>query len=189
MVFSCAFYSNDIDARYFHNFYFSLLRFISVCECFSMSPTETINRPIYREFEVESLNFPGQQHRWKVSELLQKGTDRTRDSLLNDLALALRFLFVTAKGRLVSHFFSVSQALKALLCGFLRILDILVGIPSLQAHNLDAKIREERCKYLVAELVCRVRIFLYKKRKLTLYIIFFYHSRKMKNLSNCYVRI
>jgi len=36
--------------------------------------------------------------------------------------------------------------------------DILIGVPSLQAHNLDAKIREERCRYLVAELVCRVRI-------------------------------
>lgn len=75
--------------------------------------------------------------------------------MLNDLALALRFLFVTARNRFVSHFFSVSQAFKALLTGFLRILDILIGIPSLQAHNLDAKIREERSKYLVAELVCR----------------------------------
>jgi hypothetical protein len=36
--------------------------------------------------------------------------------------------------------------------------DIVIGVPSLQAHNLDAKIREERCRYLVAELVCRVRI-------------------------------
>lgn len=63
---------------------------------------------------------------------------------------------MTAKGRLVSHFFSVSQAARALLRGFLRILDILIGIPSLQAHNLDAKIREERNKYLVAELLCRV---------------------------------
>lgn len=35
--------------------------------------------------------------------------------------------------------------------------DIIIGVPSLQAHNLDAKIREERCRYLVAELVCRVR--------------------------------
>lgn len=95
----------------------------------------------FSEFEVESLNFPGQQHKWKLSQLLQKGTERTRDSLLNDLALALRFLFVTAKGRLVSHFFSVSQALKALLVGFLRILDILIGTPSLQVHNLDSKIR------------------------------------------------
>ncbi|KAH1016914.1 hypothetical protein HUJ04_008066 [Dendroctonus ponderosae] len=108
------------------------------------------------EFEVDSLNFPGQQHRWKLSQLLQKGTENSSNSLLNDLALALRFIFVTAKGRLFSQFFSVKEAAKALLAGLLRILDIFVGIPSLQAHNLDAKIREERSKYLVAELVCRV---------------------------------
>lgn len=107
------------------------------------------------DFEVESLNFPGQQHRWKLSQLLQKGTERSKESLLNDMALALRFLFVTAKNRMFSHFFSVSEALRSLLEGLLRILDVLIGIPSLQAHNLDAKIREERSKYLVAELVCR----------------------------------
>ncbi|KAI4456830.1 hypothetical protein MML48_8g00015589 [Holotrichia oblita] len=106
-------------------------------------------------FEVDSLNFPGQQHVWQLSQLLQKGTERSRESLLNDLALALRFVVVTGKGRLVSHFFSVSEAIKGLINGLLRILDILIGIPSLQAHNLDTKIREERSKYLVAELVCR----------------------------------
>lgn len=37
--------------------------------------------------------------------------------------------------------------------------DIIIGVPSLQAHNLDVKIREERCRYLVAELVCRVRYY------------------------------
>ncbi|KAF5295161.1 hypothetical protein FQR65_LT10549 [Abscondita terminalis] len=106
-------------------------------------------------FEVESLNFPGQQHCWKLSQLLQKGTERSRDSLLNDLALALRFLVVTAKGRLISHFFSVSESIKAFLRGLLRLIDLVVGLPSLQTHNLDTKIREERCKYLVAELICR----------------------------------
>ena len=77
--------------------------------------------------------------------------------MLNDLALALRFIVVTGKGRLSSHFFSIKEAFRGLLNGLLRILDIIIGIPSLQAHNLDAKIREERSKYLVAELVCRVR--------------------------------
>lgn len=163
---TCAFYRNDITD--FDTKHSMFLFFYFAYNCYNkkiQQSNKKINHPIYREFEVESLNFPGQQHRWKVSELLQKGTDRTRDSLLNDLALALRFLFVTAKGRLVSHFFSVSQALKALFTGFLRILDILVGIPSLQAHNLDTKIREERCKYLVAELVCRVRFYLLIKNK------------------------
>nr|CAH7734906.1 unnamed protein product [Callosobruchus chinensis] len=106
-------------------------------------------------FEVESLNFPGQQHRWRLSQLLQKGIANTHNSLLNDLALAVHFVVVTAKSRIVSHFFSVSQAVKCLLAGLLRIVDVLIGLPSLQAHNLDAKIREERNKYLVAELVCR----------------------------------
>ncbi|XP_012234125.2 uncharacterized protein [Linepithema humile] len=107
------------------------------------------------EFEVDSINFAGQVHRWRLSGLLQRGRDRRRDALLTDLALATRFLVVTAKARLVSHCFSVSQSLKALLTGLLRLLDIIIGVPSLQAHNLDAKIREERCRYLVAELVCR----------------------------------
>ncbi|XP_075230474.1 uncharacterized protein LOC142329675 isoform X3 [Lycorma delicatula] len=107
------------------------------------------------EFEVPSLNFPGQMHKWQLSGLLQKGTERTRDSLLDDLALALRFLLVTAKARLVSHFFSVSQAVHSFIIGALKLLDIIIGVPSLLAHNLDAKLREERCRYLVAELVCR----------------------------------
>ncbi|KAK9888177.1 hypothetical protein WA026_000446 [Henosepilachna vigintioctopunctata] len=107
------------------------------------------------EFHVESINFPGQQHRWKLSELLQKGTEKSRESLLNDLALALRFLFITARGRIFSHYFSLAQSTKSLVAGFLKILDLLVGLPSLQTHNLDTKIKEERNKYLVAELVCR----------------------------------
>ncbi|XP_008202982.1 uncharacterized protein LOC100123730 isoform X2 [Nasonia vitripennis] len=107
------------------------------------------------EFEVDSINFAGQTHRWRLSGLLQRGRDRRRDALLKDLALATRFIVVTAKGRLVSHCFSVSESLKALLTGLLRLLDITIGVPSLQAQNLDAKISEERCRYLVAELVCR----------------------------------
>lgn len=43
------------------------------------------------------------------------------------------------------------------MCVCVSLVDIIIGVPSLQAHNLDAKIREERCRYLVAELVCRVR--------------------------------
>lgn len=53
----------------------------------------------YSEFEVDSLNFPGQVHKWRLSEILQKGTERSRDSLLNDLSLALRFIIVTARGK------------------------------------------------------------------------------------------
>ncbi|XP_050538538.1 uncharacterized protein LOC126903976 isoform X2 [Daktulosphaira vitifoliae] len=107
------------------------------------------------EFEVPSINFIGQIHKWRLTEWLQKGTERNRESLLDDLALALRFLLVTAKARLSSHFFSVTESLKATLNGIIKLLDIMFGVPSLQAHNLAEKLREERCRYLVAELICR----------------------------------
>lgn len=51
------------------------------------------------EFEVPSLNFPGQMHRWRLSQLLQKGSERTRDSLLGDLAMSARFLVISAVDR------------------------------------------------------------------------------------------
>lgn len=49
---------------------------------------------------MDSLNFPGQVHKWRLSELMQKGSERSRDSLLSDLSLALRFIIVTARGKL-----------------------------------------------------------------------------------------
>ncbi|XP_050100782.1 uncharacterized protein LOC126581283 isoform X1 [Anopheles aquasalis] len=107
------------------------------------------------EFEVPSLNFPGQVHRWRLSQFLQKGSERTRDSLLSDLALSARFIVITAKGRLTGHFFSVAHAIRALLQGLIKLVDMVVGVPSLLAQNLDNKIKEERCRFLVAELVCR----------------------------------
>lgn len=111
-----------------------------------------------REFNVPSLHFPGQVHKWRLSQLLQKGTLRAHDSFLSDLALAARFLVVTARGRIFSHFFSVYHAIHALLHGLIKVVDMFIGVPALLAHNLDYKIKEERCRFLIAELVCRVRI-------------------------------
>uniref|UniRef100_A0A1A9VB52 Uncharacterized protein n=1 Tax=Glossina austeni TaxID=7395 RepID=A0A1A9VB52_GLOAU len=107
------------------------------------------------EFDVPSLHFSGQVHKWRLSQLLQKGTLRAHDSFLSDLALAARFLVVTARSRIFSHFFSVFYAARALLNGFVKLLDMIVGVPALLAHNLDYKIKEERCRFLIAELVCR----------------------------------
>lgn len=133
-----------------------LLSLHVVLVCYSHQ--ELINYFIifYSEFDVPSLNFPGQVHQWRLSQLLQKGYLRAHTSLLNDLALAARFIIVTAKTRIFGHFFSVTQAARAFLKGFWRLLDMFIGVPSLLAHNIDYKIKEERCRYLVAELVCRV---------------------------------
>lgn len=75
-----------------------------------------------REFEVPSLNFAGQMHKWRLSGLLQKGCERSHATLLDDLALALRFILVTARARLVSHFFSLAHAFTSLIAGTLKLL-------------------------------------------------------------------
>lgn len=80
----------------------------------------------------------------------------TKETLLEDLALAAQFIVITARARIIGHFFSVKEAAKALMAGFLKLIDMVVGVPSLLAHNLENKVREERCGYLIAELNCRV---------------------------------
>ncbi|XP_001359353.2 uncharacterized protein [Drosophila pseudoobscura] len=107
------------------------------------------------EFDVPSLHFPGQVHKWRLSQLLQKGRLRAHDSFLSDLALAARFVVVTARSRIFSHFFSVVHAVHGLIGAFTKLADIFIGVPALLAHNLDYKIKEERCRFLIAELVCR----------------------------------
>lgn len=110
---------------------------------------------------MASLNFAGQVHRWRLSQFLQKGRSRTQDSLLNDLALSARFIVVTALTRISGHFLSVVESARAMLRGLVLLADMLVGVPSLLAHDLDYKIKEERCRFLIAELTCRVRIYIY----------------------------
>ncbi|XP_064104875.1 uncharacterized protein LOC135214466 isoform X2 [Macrobrachium nipponense] len=114
---------------------------------------ETLRRT--GEFEVESLHFPGQSHRWQVSGWLQKGCEKAHDSLLNDVALALSLIVVTAKNRISSPLFSLSQSLHSIWQGMLMLVDLAFGIPWVQAHNLEARMKEERCSYLVQELTCK----------------------------------
>ncbi|XP_037776345.1 uncharacterized protein LOC119573262 isoform X2 [Penaeus monodon] len=114
---------------------------------------ETLRRT--GEFEVESLHFPGQTHRWQVSGWLQKGSEKAHNSLLDDVALALSLIVVTAKNRVASPLFSLSHSLHSLWQGILMLVDLAVGIPWVQAHNLEARMKEERCSYLVQELTCK----------------------------------
>ena len=44
------------------------------------------------EFEVDSVQFSGQKHRWRLSQFLVKGKERATETLQIDLALALRLI-------------------------------------------------------------------------------------------------
>lgn len=110
----------------------------------------------FREFDVSSINFPGQIHKWQLSAFLQKGTERTHKTLHYDLALAARFFIVSARNWIFGDTISIKLGLQSIWRGFLKIVDIIVGIPSLITHNLSGKILEERSRFLIAELMCRV---------------------------------
>lgn len=74
---------------------------------------------------MASINFVGQSHKWRLTEWLQKGTERNRETLLDDLAFSLQFLLVTAKARLFSHFFSTAESIKAILIGAIKLIGMI----------------------------------------------------------------
>ncbi|KAL4240910.1 hypothetical protein ACF0H5_001692 [Mactra antiquata] len=104
------------------------------------------------EFEVASVNFPGQVHRWRLTKLLQKGSHNAHNSLLDDTALALRLLIITAKNRIISPVFSLSESVASWGRGLWKLLDILFGMPSTSPGDIEQKIRLEHQRYLIAEL-------------------------------------
>nr|XP_049699608.1 uncharacterized protein LOC110378268 isoform X2 [Helicoverpa armigera] len=108
------------------------------------------------EFEVPSRHFPGQTHVWRVAGWLQRGRVRAREELYCHVARALALIVVVARDRLLrDEPLSVIAGAKSLLQGLHRLLDLAFGMPSLEARDLDKKIREERSRYLVAELICK----------------------------------
>ncbi|CAG0891043.1 unnamed protein product [Darwinula stevensoni] len=107
------------------------------------------------EFEVESVNFPGQVHRWRLCSLLQKGKGKTEESLQEGLALSLCLIIISAKNRFVSDNFSVRAGIRSLKEGLCQLLDALIGLPSLGSKGIMERLQEERAKYLVVELLCQ----------------------------------
>ncbi|KAM3964330.1 LOW QUALITY PROTEIN: uncharacterized protein ACR2FA_001299 [Aphomia sociella] len=107
------------------------------------------------EFEVPSRHFPGQTHVWRVAGWLQRGRVRAREELYCHVARALALVVVVARDRLLrDEPLSVIAGAKSMIMGLQRLLDLAFGMPSLEARDLE-KIREERSRYLVAELICK----------------------------------
>ena len=78
-----------------------------------------------RSFTVASVNFPGQQHTWRVNPLLQKGSEVAMDSLLKTLAWAAAIINLTASERFTGDVFSVRKSIRSLRMGFHRFLGSL----------------------------------------------------------------
>lgn len=106
------------------------------------------------EFQVDSVQFSGQKHTWKLTTILQKGSDRSTETLYQDLSYALQFIVVIAKECLVGPMFSVRESVNHLSEGLMNLFDIIIGIPLMEIKNLELRLHEERVKYLVCELKC-----------------------------------
>ncbi|TPP61782.1 Solute carrier family 13 (Sodium-dependent dicarboxylate transporter) member 2/3/5 [Fasciola gigantica] len=105
------------------------------------------------QFDVDSMNFIGEVHTWKISPFFLKGTDHIRKTLLEDLQMALAELVIRAHDRMVSKRFSIAGALRAGYrdC-FVRIIDLLFGWPCVNHGDVDRKLMEERLRFLTCEL-------------------------------------
>ena len=44
------------------------------------------------EFQVDSVQFTGQKHTWRLSKILQKGSERSKETMYKDLSHALKLL-------------------------------------------------------------------------------------------------
>ena len=87
-----------------------------------------------REFEVNSIHFPGQKHRWKLSRLLQSGVQNANERLFKvcsssspehqsisssqELSWALYMLIIFARDRVFSNCFSFKATLRSWKQGF-----------------------------------------------------------------------
>ncbi|CAL8081911.1 unnamed protein product [Calicophoron daubneyi] len=105
------------------------------------------------EFDVESANFIGEAHTWRISSFFLKGTRHIRQTFLKDLDAALSWLVITAHDRVVGHQFSVKNGISALYTHFFRMLvDLFFGWPYVNHGDVDRKLMEERLRFITCEL-------------------------------------
>ncbi|CAF4278016.1 unnamed protein product, partial [Rotaria sordida] len=74
------------------------------------------------EFEVNSVHFPGQHHRWRLSKLLQSGIQTANDVFYKELSWALYMLIIHARDRVTSNCFSFNATLRSWKQGFVSLI-------------------------------------------------------------------
>eukprot|EP00092_Neocalanus_flemingeri_P037052 GFUD01040338.1.p1 GENE.GFUD01040338.1~~GFUD01040338.1.p1 ORF type:complete len:1135 (+),score=193.14 GFUD01040338.1:117-3521(+) len=104
------------------------------------------------EFSVDSVQFPGQKHTWRLSNILQKGSERSTETMYRNFSSATQLFVVLARELMVGDDFSMRQSINGWSEGFMNILEILIGLPHLETSDIEDKLQEERIKFLVCEL-------------------------------------
>ena len=84
---------------------------------------------------MASVNFPGQHHTWRLSPLLQNGTELAWDSLLYKQAWAAAMIHVVAAQRFTGDVFSIKQSFNSIHSGIRRFLGSPTHLISISLSN------------------------------------------------------
>ncbi|CAH8492733.1 unnamed protein product [Dicrocoelium dendriticum] len=107
----------------------------------------------HAEFSVDSSNFIGEVHTWKISPFFLKGTFNVKRTFKKDLYRSLSQLVVHARDRIVGDHFSIRSSLLALFRDFpLMFLDLFFGLPCVNHGDVEQKLLEERLRFITCEL-------------------------------------
>ena len=87
-----------------------------------------------------------QRHKWVVTQLLIKGSNKSHQTLLNDLARAAHLLIITGGDRISSRSFSICSSINRLSYGVMQIIDMIIGLPLMHNPQLDLQLHNERSR-------------------------------------------
>jgi len=98
-------------------------------------------------FSVPSQSFPGQEHKWSVSGLLQKGTDNIEESFYDDIASGTHQIIISIPNRIYKgEYITIKNSIKNLLYTFYDLPMLLFGLSCYKkeysAHTIKWKLEE-----------------------------------------------
>ncbi|QKF93535.1 hypothetical protein QKU48_gp0077 [Fadolivirus algeromassiliense] len=110
------------------------------------------------EFKVPSQNFEGQEHTWAVSKLLQKGTNKIKESFYDNMASGTHQIIISIPNRIHrGKYVTLKSSLINLLQSFIDVPMILFGLSKhhkkYTAHTISWKLEEFANDKFVEEVV------------------------------------
>lgn len=109
--------------------------------------------------EVPSAEYPNQNHTWKISRLVQKGTTNIKNSFYGEMAVTLRlFRYVVPHRIYGGNYITMASSVKNFVKGLLDIPVILFGWRNQKKKYNFSQIEERMSSYYIREFMRRIVI-------------------------------
>ncbi|BHF75519.1 hypothetical protein SprV_0501861500 [Sparganum proliferum] len=103
-------------------------------------------------FYIDSQNFPGFVHCWRISPLLQLGKNNNLRSLKTTLTGLLELICIGSRDRIIGDFFSLKVAATAAVDFLQMTFDLFIGWPQVHRRDVDKRLLQERLNFLTQDL-------------------------------------